>query len=154
MASSTSNESWLTPPQLAKQLGVSPEKVLTWIRSGELPGVNVAERLTGRPRWRISPEALEQFLKRRESSPPPRVLHQHHRLYTPRRISEDDCRLGKNIPHDVRVKRIAQAMANRKHGQGAEWRPYVSEAVERYAERTGVKVDKQAVVVLKSCWEE
>ncbi len=39
----------LTPPEVAKAWGISPEKVLAWIRSGELRAVNVATKL-GVPR--------------------------------------------------------------------------------------------------------
>ena len=60
---------WLTPPQVAAQLGVDPGKVIGWIRRGELTAVNVAESLGGRPRYRISPDALKDFLKRRQTGP-------------------------------------------------------------------------------------
>lgn len=59
----------LTPPQLAKRFGVSVHKVLGWIASGEIVAVNMAEKLGGRPRWRIFPEAIEAFLLRRSSKP-------------------------------------------------------------------------------------
>lgn len=151
------NNTWLTPPRLAKQLGVSCEKVLTWIRNGELRAINVAERLSGRPRWRISPAALEEFCKRRESSPPPTAgggYRQRRRPVIRSPISEDDGRLAKNIPHEVRVKKMAVAMAARKSGQFTEWRPFVPKAIARYAERTGVTVDEDAVKALKAWWEE
>lgn len=148
---------WLTPPQLAKQLGVDSQKVLTWIRNGELRAVNVAERLTMRPRWRISSAALEEFLRRRESSPPVTPQESYRRWRTtPQRqpIREDDGRLAQNIPHEVRVKRMAVLMAARKSGQGTEWRPFVPRAVARYAEKTGVEVSAEAVLALKAWWEE
>lgn len=62
---------WVTPPEIAKQLGIDPEKVLTWIRQGELSAVNVAQSPLGRPRWRIDPKDLEKFLDRRRATPPP-----------------------------------------------------------------------------------
>ena len=43
-----------TPPQVAERLGVEPAKVIAWIRSGELAGVDVALRGSKRPRYRIS----------------------------------------------------------------------------------------------------
>ena len=61
----------LTPPQLAKQLGVSPDKVLTWIRKGELHATNVAAAGSSRPRHRISPEDLAEFQRTRQNVPPP-----------------------------------------------------------------------------------
>jgi excisionase family DNA binding protein len=64
------SNNWLTVPSIAESLGIDAGKVLGWLRSGELTGVNVAHRRDGRPRWRVSAEALEQFLQRRQSSPP------------------------------------------------------------------------------------
>ena len=51
----------LTPPEVAQLYRVTPEKVLTWIRSGELDAINVASRGARRPRFRIRPEALREF---------------------------------------------------------------------------------------------
>lgn len=59
-----------TPPQVAKELGVEPPKVLGWIASGELAAFNVANRTSKRPRWRISDEALSNFIAARSASPP------------------------------------------------------------------------------------
>ena len=44
----------LTPPQVARRLGVNPDKVLSWIRSGELSAVNVTTKPGGRPKYRIA----------------------------------------------------------------------------------------------------
>lgn len=60
-----SNERYLTPPTIAKRLGVTCDKVLTWIRVGKLRAVNVSDH--GRPRWKISPEDIETFLESRSS---------------------------------------------------------------------------------------
>jgi len=38
-----SEKSVMTPPELAKFWGVSPDKILAWIRSGELKATNVAQ---------------------------------------------------------------------------------------------------------------
>lgn len=62
---------YLTPPDVAKRYGVKPAKVLRWIETGELEAVNVAERPTGRPRWRVSLDALQTFERRRSSRPEP-----------------------------------------------------------------------------------
>jgi excisionase family DNA binding protein len=62
---------FLTPPAVAEMLGISAEKVLTWVRNGDLRAVNVATRLGGRPLWRIRRTDLEAFLAAREN--PPRV---------------------------------------------------------------------------------
>lgn len=60
----------LSAAALARLLGVHPAKILAWIRSGELAAVDLAESRGGRPRWKILPEHLEQFLAARQSSPP------------------------------------------------------------------------------------
>lgn len=61
----------ISPNALSKRLGIRPQKVLGWIARGELTAVNLAERTGGRPRWKILPEALAEFLAARQSSPPP-----------------------------------------------------------------------------------
>ena len=61
----------LTPPQVAKQLGVSPDKIRAWIDKGELNATNVATGKAGRPRYRISETDLADFQKKRQPSKPP-----------------------------------------------------------------------------------
>jgi excisionase family DNA binding protein len=51
----------LTPPQLARRLGVSPDKILAWIRSGELRALNAATNRGGRPRWLIDEADVMTF---------------------------------------------------------------------------------------------
>jgi hypothetical protein len=70
--------SWFTPPQIARTRRIRVGKVLDWIRRGELVAVNLAEKRGGRPRWRISPEALERFDQTRSSRRP--VLTRKPRL--------------------------------------------------------------------------
>jgi excisionase family DNA binding protein len=72
-------ESYLTPPQVGKQLRVSPSKIVAWIRAAELRAVNVASSVRGRPRWRIAPEDLEAFLARRQFPPAPKVSRTRRR---------------------------------------------------------------------------
>lgn len=52
---------WFTPPQLAASRRLRLGKVLSWIHSGQLAAVNCAENVGGRPRWRISQQALDAF---------------------------------------------------------------------------------------------
>ena len=62
-----------TPPQLAKRYGVNVDKVIRWILAGELAAMNLATRADGRPRYKITREAVEAFEARRAIlSPPPR----------------------------------------------------------------------------------
>ena len=64
----------MTPPEVAQRLRVNAGKVLSWIRAGELPALNVATRPTGRPRYRISEADLLVFANRRAGAalPTPR----------------------------------------------------------------------------------
>ena len=66
----TATASYITPPALARQYGVKPDKILRWISLGELTAVNVAERVGGRPRWRISLESIADFERRRAAVKP------------------------------------------------------------------------------------
>jgi excisionase family DNA binding protein len=61
----------LTPPQLAEQMGVHPDKIYAWIRSGELRATDTAIKRGGRPRYRIGRQDAEDFQRRRQNSPPP-----------------------------------------------------------------------------------
>jgi excisionase family DNA binding protein len=65
------NAEFFTPPQLAKRLGVDSDKVLRWIRSGQLVAVDMVTTQGGRPRYRISLEEVLAFEKRRTVSKPP-----------------------------------------------------------------------------------
>ena len=69
-------EAWFTPPQVAEQLAVDSDKIHSWIKRGELEAWNLALDAGGRPRYRISPEALHRFLERRKSPSPPPSRHQ------------------------------------------------------------------------------
>lgn len=59
----------LSPPQLARRLGVSAEKVIAWIRSGKLRAINVSDG-PKRPRWRIHQVDVELFEAGRAVIPP------------------------------------------------------------------------------------
>ncbi len=68
----------LTPPEVAQQIGIDAEKVRTWIATGELRAVNIAERVSGRPRWRIRPDDLEAFLESRTAAPAAPARRRRH----------------------------------------------------------------------------
>ena len=61
----------LTVGDIASDLRVKADIVLTWIRKGELTASNVAASGSRRPRWRIAPEDLATFLESRRPSPRP-----------------------------------------------------------------------------------
>jgi hypothetical protein len=60
---------------VARRYRVGEDKVRAWIARGELKAVNTAMALCGKPRWVITPEAIEEFEKARRGGPaakPPR----------------------------------------------------------------------------------
>ncbi len=60
----------MTLPEVARHLRVRPNKVLGWVRSGELRGYDVTARQGGRrPKYRVNPEDLEAFIRRRSVTP-------------------------------------------------------------------------------------
>lgn len=62
----------MTVADLCDKYGVTEHTVLGWIKNGELVAVNVGRRPgAGKPRWRISPEALAAFELSRESGGAP-----------------------------------------------------------------------------------
>ena len=68
-----SKDDWLTPPQVAKMMGVKPDKILYWIHTGQLPAVNVAKKEGGRPQYAVTPAGLDIFTTRRSTRPPVKV---------------------------------------------------------------------------------
>ena len=59
-----------TPPELAKQWGVDPEKILTWIRSRELRAIDASTNRGGRPRYLIDMADIALFEASRAVQPP------------------------------------------------------------------------------------
>jgi hypothetical protein len=64
---------------LCRRWKIGADKIHRFIRSGELLAVNVASTLVGRPQWRITPESVRAFEKRRGSAPPPKMQRQRRR---------------------------------------------------------------------------
>lgn len=61
-----------TTGELAARWRIGQDKILSWIRSGELLAVNVATTTLGRARFVVTPESVAEFERRRSSAPPPR----------------------------------------------------------------------------------
>ncbi len=61
----------LSPPELARYWGIGADKVLTWIRSGELRAINAATKRGGRPRYLIDAKDIEAFEKIRSVTTTP-----------------------------------------------------------------------------------
>lgn len=60
----------IAPNELATAWGIKPEKVLDWIRRGELKAIDVSSRESRKPRYRIEPAALAEFKSKRLPTPP------------------------------------------------------------------------------------
>lgn len=82
MASDTRTQ-FLTPPEVARLIRVREAKVISWIRSGRLPAINVSEG--ARPKYRIKPDDLDGFLKSRAVAPIARPARRE-RLSVPRYV--------------------------------------------------------------------
>ncbi len=62
-----------TVADLARRWKVGPDKIRAFVLRGELVAINVATNLSAKPQWRIAPEEVERFERRRSSAPPPKV---------------------------------------------------------------------------------
>lgn len=69
----------LTVAEVAQRYRVKIENVLAWIKAGELVACDVAAGRRLRPRWRIDPEQLADFEKRRRAKPAPKVERRRKR---------------------------------------------------------------------------
>jgi len=59
----------LSPSDVARTLSVSADTVLGWIRARELRASDIAARDSNRPRWIITRDALDAFLRNRQPEP-------------------------------------------------------------------------------------
>jgi excisionase family DNA binding protein len=63
--------STLSVKEVAERYAVSEHTVLGWIKNCELRAINVGRRLgAGKPRWRVTQEALEKWELLRTPTPP------------------------------------------------------------------------------------
>ncbi len=58
----------LTVREVAEILGVDANKILKFIRAGELRAIDVSQNRGRKPRWRIAPADLELFESRRSNT--------------------------------------------------------------------------------------
>ncbi len=61
------------PREIAEARDVKVDIVLTWINDGQLAAVDCSRKRGGRPRWRISANALAEFDAKRASTPGPMI---------------------------------------------------------------------------------
>jgi hypothetical protein len=73
----------VTPPQLAKEWGLAPEKILTWIKTGQLQAINVATSPGGRPRFLIDRADVAAFELTRTVVTPPTPRSRPRRRKSP-----------------------------------------------------------------------
>ena len=69
-----------TPHAVADAWGISPDKVVAWIRAGELRAINAATRIGSRPRYLIDVDDLAAFEAMRSIQPltPTRRRRRHN----------------------------------------------------------------------------
>jgi excisionase family DNA binding protein len=67
----------LTPPQVARRYGVSPDTVRGWIASGDLRALSVGK--ASRVRYRVPVDALEEFAAKRPARVAPKAPPQRRR---------------------------------------------------------------------------
>jgi transposase len=56
---------------ICERFAVGEHTVLGWIRRGELRAIDVSRKQGGRPKWRVTPQALDVFELARTATPPP-----------------------------------------------------------------------------------
>ena len=64
---------FLSPPTIARQLGVKAERVVGWIKAGQLRGFNLAEPGSRRPRYKVDPIDLQAFLNKKAVTAMPKA---------------------------------------------------------------------------------
>lgn len=65
---------WHTPRTIADLLGCKVDTIRSLIRSGAIEAVDVSLKPGGKPRFRISPEAFEDFQLRRRVQQPVKAV--------------------------------------------------------------------------------
>jgi transposase len=63
----------LTVSEVARRYRVGEDRVRGWIKRGEMAAINTADARRGRPRYVVTPEALERFESGRSAAAPPKV---------------------------------------------------------------------------------
>ena len=71
---SAADTTYFNPAQVAEMWGISHDKVLGFIKSGELRAFNVASKNSRRPQFKIPSAALREFEERRSGRDPARSV--------------------------------------------------------------------------------
>jgi len=61
----------LTPPEVARLWGIGPDKVVHWIKAGELAAIDASTNRGQRPRYLIDINDLRDFESRRSATSRP-----------------------------------------------------------------------------------
>ena len=62
-------QTWFTPPVVAKRYGIKPERVIAMIRAGLIRAIDISSPGSRRPRFRINEADLIAFEVSREVKP-------------------------------------------------------------------------------------
>lgn len=65
-ATAATADRMLSPPEIARRLGVGTHKILRLIHAGQLVASDLSLTPGGRPRYRVAPADLTEFLRRRQ----------------------------------------------------------------------------------------
>ena len=71
---SAADTTYFNPAQVAEMWGISRDKVLGFIKSGELRAFNVASKNSRRPQFKIPSAALREFEEQRSGRAPARSV--------------------------------------------------------------------------------
>lgn len=66
---------YFSPAELAAMWGVAHDKVLEFIKTGELEAFNVASKRSRRPQFKVTLTAVKAFQERRSGRDPARAIH-------------------------------------------------------------------------------
>lgn len=75
-----------TTAEAAKLLSTSKDRILDWIRCGDLTAVNIKAPGSVRATWRIPEDALAKFLAVRATQPPTPTVKKAKRIKNARRF--------------------------------------------------------------------
>jgi hypothetical protein len=82
VANDTLSPAGYSVADLCRRWKVGADKIYSFIRRGELVAVNVAANLSARPQWRVTPDSVDQFERRRSSAPLPKPVRRGRRTGT------------------------------------------------------------------------
>jgi hypothetical protein len=71
---------YFSPADVADRYGCDIHKILAWLRSGELRGIDVSARRGTKPRWRIDPADLAAFEASRACAKAPEPTKRRRKL--------------------------------------------------------------------------